>query len=140
MIYYEIKFSALIPDEKGDPQLTKLVSLVKSDHILIALEVHAKENDLIEYRVTNIGESNISDVIQLENEINKFHKVKIAFSEVTESGKVKKSKTYILIESNTTKQADEIAREYVKTMLVDCEIETVSKSPISEIIDNVNKL
>lgn len=146
-MYYLSKLRTQVVDEKGKDKKVKFEALVSAHHILEAeykiQESADGEPEIVTY---NTGESDISKVIRLPKvdfndgnddfELNIFHKVKVAYISVDEeSGKEKKTKEFILVESEDTKQADSITRDYMKDCVSDWELVSINPSKIIQVIE-----
>ena len=86
-----------------------------------------------EYTITNISKQNIADIFHYQDAVDWFKaKVKyITYDE--ESGKEKMTTHYMLVTANDVRDAYDRLLDSLKGMMVDFEIDTISKSSILDV-------
>lgn len=136
--YFEAKAKYVKIDENGkekrvtEPYLVDAVSLTETESRMI------KELEKIihsDFYVISATKSNISEIFPNANG-DRWFKAKVRFVSVDEeSGKEKKINNYMLVESNSVKEASEFLTEELSNMIVPFEIPSVVESPIVDIFN-----
>ena len=134
--WFECKVKYVKIDENGkekkvtEPYLVDAVSFTEAE-----ARIHTELEKMIhsDFMVTGISKSNINELFPNENGACWF-KAKTSFVTVDEeSGKEKKSNSYMLVEANNVKDAYEFLTEGLSDMIVPFEIPSVTESPIMDV-------
>lgn len=106
------------------------------------IEAETKVNEELEpyitgeFAVTEAKISNISEIVQ-DDEKEHYYKTKVEFTVLDErSGKEKSKNNYILIQADNVKEAYEILTVLLSDTASNCEILSIDKTPILDILKN----
>jgi len=135
--FFEVKTTCLKQTENGLLKKATETFLIDAMSFTEA-EARAAQEDadnLQDFTVQAMKRSNIREVVD-QGVSELWHKVKVAYSSIDdESEKEKKVTTYLLVNSETVEQANDLAKGHLKDMLVPYEIPAITLTPIVDVME-----